>query len=90
MQAKSVSAFFEPGNTYHVQFEYSTLEGFYEATVTRDGQVVGTVRDVPTVNQIRTVGENWFVDFGHNLEAAGPEVPTYGWTYSNLRVQWIP
>lgn len=90
VQAKSVGAFFMPGGTYHVRYEYNILESFYEATVTRGDQVVGVVRDIPTVNQIRTVGENWFVDFGHNLEAAGPEVPTYGWTYSNLRVQWIP
>lgn len=90
VQAKSVSAFLTPGANYSVRFEYNTITDTYRSTISRDGQVVATVQDVPTANRIRTVDENWFVAFGHNLGAAGTETPTYGWSYSNLRVQWIP
>lgn len=90
VQGRSVSAFLAPGTTYRVRFEYDTVADFYESTIFRDGEVLATVRDEPTVNQIRTVDENWYLVFGHNVETAGSEVPTYGWTYSNLRVQWIP
>lgn len=90
IRAKTAGAALIPGVTYHVHFEYDTVSNFYEATITSGGQFIASVRDVPTVNRINTVEENWFVVFGHESGAFGPEVPTYGWSYFNLRVQWVP
>ncbi len=90
IRAKSAGAVLVPGVTYHVHFEYDTVNNFYEATITQGGNFVARVTDIPTVNRINTVEENWFVVFGHERGAVGPEVPTYGWAYHNLRVQWVP
>ena len=90
IRAETVGAVLNPGTTYQVHFEYDTNLNVYFAEISVNGTVIRRVSDVPTVNAIRTVDNNWFVAFGHESGAIGPEVPTYGWRYSNLRVQWIP
>lgn len=90
IRAKTVGAALQPGSTYHVHFEYNVNTGTYFAEITENGQLVVVVSDRTTVNNINTTEENWFVDFGHERGAAGPEVPTYNWQYMNLLVQWIP
>jgi hypothetical protein len=90
IRAKTVGATLQPGNVYHVHFEYDTNTNVYFAEISQNGQSVVRVTDQPTANNINTVEQNWFVDFGHERGAAGPEVPTYGWDYMNLLVQWIP
>jgi hypothetical protein len=30
------------------------------------------------------------VEFGHYPGQDGPEVPSYGWQYSNLRIEFVP
>jgi hypothetical protein len=90
IRAESVGVVLNPGTTYHVHFEYDTALNVYFAELSVNGTVIRRVSDMPTVNRIRTVGNNWFVVFGHEAGAVGPEVPTYGWRYMNLQVQWIP
>ena len=90
VRAKTVGAALQPGTTYHVHFEYNTNTDTYFAEISENGQLVVSVSDRTTVNKINTVEENWFVDFGHERGAVGPEVPTYGWQYMNLLVQWLP
>jgi len=90
IQAKDVGVILEEGVRYHVHFEYDTNLNRYEVIVTQNGAQVARIADVATVNTIRTVDENWFIVFGHEPGAVGPEVPTYGWQYANLRIQWVP
>lgn len=90
IQAKSQAVTLQPGVTYHVRYEYNTQDNFYEVRITQGGQELVRIRDVPTVDTIRTIENLWFVDIGHMTGAVGPEVPSYGWEYSNLRVEWVP
>ena len=90
MQSKAQSVTLQPGVTYHVEYEYDTTAGFYEVRITQGGQEIVRIRDVATVNTIRTIEGLWFVDIGHMPGAVGPEIPSYNWEYSNLRVEWVP
>ena len=90
VQPKEVGAVLNPGSTYHVYYEYDTNINRILLQITQNGNPVVTLTDVPTVNRVATVDNNWFLAFGHETGAVGPEVPTYGWSYANLRVQWVP
>ena len=81
---------FQPGQTYHVNYDFNTNTNRITLTVSQGGTPVVTITETPRVNRVNTVDNNWFVVFGHETGAVGPEVPTYGWTYANLRVQWVP
>lgn len=80
----------QPGTTYHLNYDFNTNTNRITLTLSVAGTPVVSLREIPTVNNINTVNENWFVVFGHESGAVGPEVPTYGWSYANLRVQWVP
>lgn len=81
---------FQPGQAYHVTYDFNTNTNRITLTVSQGGTPVVTITETPRVNRVNTVDNNWFVVFGHETGAVGPEVPTYGWTYANLRVQWVP
>lgn len=90
VQRKDQNFAMQSGQTYHVRYVYDTNNNSILLELSQNGQVLVTTRDVPTVNRVSTVENNWFLAFGHHTGAVGPEVPTYGWTYSNLQVVWIP
>lgn len=87
---ESAGVVLQPGTTYHVRYDYNTNTNRVTLTLSVGGTPVASLTEFPTVNNINTVDNNWFLVFGHERGAVGPEVPTYGWSYSNLRVQWIP
>ena len=84
----------QQGVTYHFHYLYDAENATITLTVTQDGQTVATVQHPATaVNRTLTVpaaGLN--VQFGHTAAqaAGGIEFPTYGWTYSNLRIEMTP
>ena len=90
IRAKTAGIALQSNNVYHVHFEYDVVADVYFAEISQNGQILARVVDNPTTNRIRTVENNWFVAFGHETGAVGPEVPTYDWQYQNLQVQWIP
>lgn len=87
---ESAGVVLQPGTTYHVRYDYNTATNRITLTLSAGGTPVASLTEIPTVNNINTTENNWFLAFGHHSGAVGPEVPTYGWTYANLRVQWIP
>lgn len=90
VQTKQQGIVLVPGQTYHLSYVYDTNANRITVDISQNGQSLMTFTDVPTVNNIRTTENNWFVVFGHEIGAVGPELPTYGWEYANLRVVWIP
>lgn len=80
----------QPGQTYKVHFEYDTRKGKSIAELrTTTGQLVARM-ELPTRGPIKiTDSGGFFIAFGHTRHAVGPEVPTYGWKYSDLKVQFI-
>lgn len=80
-------AIFEEGQTYVLSYVYDAAANFIEAVITvKGGEEVVRMTDRPSVNQVVT-DTSFQVVFGHTSHEAGPEVTTYGWTYSNLCVQ---
>ena len=83
---------FETGKTYHFRYEYDAAGGQVRLTVYRGGQVVKEISTAATSSEIRPPASGKFMAyFGHEPGGAnGPEQPTYGWKYSNLRVEFVP
>ena len=82
----------QPGATYHVEYSYDWIARSIELTLTdkATGQVIKTPF-LDAREPVVTDGSGFFmIYFGHGAHEVGPEVPTYGWEYSNLRVEFIP
>ncbi|HSL85026.1 MAG TPA: hypothetical protein VLF66_19800, partial [Thermoanaerobaculia bacterium] len=82
----------QPGHTYHLHFEYDTTQGIAFMEITQGGNRVAYTTMPTTVNRLRPDGSGaWMIYFGHEHAGShGPERPTYGWRYQNLRVEFIP
>lgn len=82
----------KPGRTYRFRYEYDAANGKVELTVSDAGKVVAQLAEQATVERIASDPHNddaqpgFFIVFGHPADSAGPEVPTYGWKYADLRV----
>jgi hypothetical protein len=80
-----------PGHTYRFRYVYDTGQGRVELTVKEGGKVVATLRDKINGSPISGRAHNdpapggFFIVFGHSAGSPGPEVPTHGWTYANLK-----
>lgn len=80
------------GHTYHLSYVYDVGSGLLALTVTDGGQEVARVQSGTTAKTIRSDNSNAFmIYFGHE-DATGiaNDRPTYGWKYSNLRVEFVP
>jgi hypothetical protein len=77
------------GHTYHVDNDYDMARGVYTVTVTdtANGSVVAQLLGTPNVRSFNLkAGDNLLVDMGFPGTAVD-EVPTDGWTYSNVHVE---
>lgn len=85
---------FQQGVQYHLRYVYDAETNRVTLTVSTGGTVVSTL-EMPgtTLNRTLTVPTTGlFIQFGHTAAQAlgGIEFPTYGWVYSNLRVEMVP
>ncbi len=82
----------QQGRTYHLHFEYNTNTGVSFLEITDGGNRVAYVTMSTTVSRLRPDSSAaWMIYFGHeNAAGHGPERPTYGWKYQDLRVEFIP
>lgn len=82
----------QQGRTYHLHFEYDTNTGVSFMEITDGGNRVAYVTMSTTVSRLRPDSSAaWMIYFGHeNAGTHGPERPTYGWKYQDLRVEFIP
>ncbi len=79
------------GKTYHYHYVYDSASKAIVVTVAQDGHVLKTVRlGTSAANGTLTIpAAGLLTDFGHYSTQNGPEVPTWGWSYSNLRVEMV-
>ncbi len=84
----------QPGQTYHVHFEYDTTKGKATLTISQNGNAVTSLSMPTTVKRLYADSDDaWMIYFGHENQFGtgnGAERPTYGWKYQNLRVEFIP
>jgi hypothetical protein len=81
----------QTGQTYHFHYVYDASSQKVVVTASQNGQVLKTLRMDGTVdNNTLTVPATGLVaEFGHYSFQSGPEVATWGWSYSNLRVEMV-
>ncbi len=89
---KTTGARLEPGRTYRVRWVYRNDR--IEETVTDrgTGRVVATIADRSPQTALRSPADGAFMLYFGNGEpgAHGPEVPSFGWTWSDLTVELTP
>ena len=84
----------QQGVLYHLRYVYDAETNRITLTVTSGGATVATLEmNGSAINKTITVpATGLFVQFGHTAAqaAGGIEFPTYGWVYSNLRIEMTP
>lgn len=84
----------QQGVSYHLRYVYDAETNKVTLTVTSGGATVATLEmNGSAINKTITVpATGLYVQFGHTAAqaAGGIEFPTYGWVYSNLRIEMIP
>jgi hypothetical protein len=91
---KEVPLALQEGISHHLRYVYDAETNKVTLTVTSGGATVSTLEmDGSALNKRITVpAAGLFVQFGHTAAQAaqGIEFPTYGWVYSNLRIEMQP
>jgi hypothetical protein len=91
---KEVPLVLQEGVSYHLHYVYDAETNRVTITVTSQGATVGTLEmEGSAANKTITVpATGLIVQFGHTAAqaAGGLEFPTYGWVYSNLRIEMVP
>lgn len=91
---QQVPLVFQPGVSYRLRYVYDATVNKITLTITSDGAAVASFEmNGSALNQRITVpATGLHVQFGHTAAqaAGGIEFPTYGWTYSNLRIEMQP
>ncbi|MEA2562571.1 MAG: hypothetical protein QOH06_4075 [Acidobacteriota bacterium] len=94
LTAQEVPLTLQQGVSYHLRYVYDAETNKITMTVTSGGATVSTLEmNGSAINKTITVpATGLFVQFGHTAAQAaeGIEFPTYGWVYSNLRIEMIP
>jgi hypothetical protein len=85
---------FQQGVSYHVRYVYDAEINKITMTVSSGGTTVSILEmNGSAINKtIMVPAAGLFVQFGHTAAqaAGGIEFPTYGWVYSNLRIEMTP
>lgn len=85
----------QSGNEYHVRSTYDAAnkkaftELFENGVVLKRMEITATARNRTLLVPVFGYSEKGalFAEFGHNKGQHFPELPSYGWRYSNLRVE---
>jgi hypothetical protein len=84
----------QEGVSYHFHYVYNAETNRVTLTVTSQGSTLATLdMEGSAANKLVTVpATGLIVQFGHTAAqaAGGIEFPTYGWVYSNLRIEMLP
>jgi hypothetical protein len=80
----------QPGHTYHLDYTYDTELDFLELVVSEGGEERARVRGTPNVGEIAVApGDVFHIDIGF-IEGNNPgELPTYGWVYRDIAIEFI-
>jgi hypothetical protein len=79
----------QQGKRYHLRYTYDATTNQITAEVSQAGTTLKTLRMAGTASgQILTVHPPALnVEFGHFPGQEGPEIPSWGWSYYDLRVE---
>lgn len=79
----------EQGTRYHLRYVYDATTNQITAEVSQAGTLLKTLRMAGTASgNILTVHPPALnVEFGHYPGQEGPEIPSWGWSYSDLKVE---
>lgn len=79
-----------PGRTYRVVNDYDMGKGNYTVTITdlATGELKQTLEGTPNVTKVTLkTGDRFLLDMGFPEGAIPDEVPSFGWTYSDVVVE---
>lgn len=78
--------------TYHVRYVYDAASRRATTVVSQDGAVVATMSMEATAKNrtLEVAATGLVTEFGHYSGQHGPEVPSWGWRYLNLRIEMVP
>ncbi len=82
----------ERGKRYHVRYTYDAALNTITVVLSAGTTTLKTLSFPGTApNGVLTVQPNGLiVEFGHYAGQEGPEVASYGWSYSDLRIEMVP
>lgn len=79
----------EQGRRYHLRYTYDATSNQITAEISQAGSLLKTLRMPGTASgnilQVHPPALN--VEFGHYPGQEGPEIPSWGWSYYDLRVE---
>lgn len=83
---------FQQGTTYHLRYTYDAASNQVTLELSQGGQTLRTLRMEGTAaDQVLTVPASGLIaQLGNWGTEPGPEVASYGWQYSNLRITLTP
>ena len=79
-----------PGRTYRVVNDYDMGKGKYTVTITdvASGELKATLQGTPNVPKVTLkTSDHFLIDMGFPEGAIPDEVPSFNWTYSDVRVE---
>ena len=79
-------------HTYQVFYRYDTTANEVRVEIHEGDTLVAQGTDVPTTDLVRNTEDSLFIWLGNgtDVEAPGPEVPSLGWRFRDLRVELMP
>lgn len=82
----------EQGKRYRLRYVYDAQTNQITAEFFHNGNLLKTLRaDGTASNNVLTVNPpSLNVEFGHYPGQEGPEIPSWGWSYHDLKVEMIP
>ncbi|HEV2853587.1 MAG TPA: hypothetical protein VHC97_12355 [Thermoanaerobaculia bacterium] len=82
----------EQGKRYHLRYTYDAEHQTISVVLSSGGATIKTLSYPGTApNGVLTVpAKGLTVEFGHYPGQEGPEVPSYGWSYADLRIEMVP
>jgi hypothetical protein len=82
----------QQGQRYHLHYVYDAATNQITAEISSGGKLLKTLHATGTAqNNVLTVAPPKLnVEFGHFPGQEGPEIPSWGWSYYDLRVEMIP
>lgn len=86
---------FEQGKRYHLRYVYDAQTNVIRVIVSSGGVEInnftmpGTARGGAINLEPSGPDKGLVVQFGHRRGQLGPEIPTYGWRYENLRIEMV-
>lgn len=90
--AQEMSLQLQQGQRYHLHYVYNAATNVISVEVSSGGKLLKSMTLPGTAqNGILTVEPPKLnVEFGHFPGQDGPEIPSYGWSYYDLRVEMVP